>query len=113
MEDLKSKAENLTHHLTDLVDTYYKLGLIKVTEKATNIVSTAMAGVTTLLLFIITLFFLGMGLAWWLGDLVNSRAGGFFIVAAIFIIIMVVLVAVRKKIVFPFLRKAILKKLYE
>jgi len=113
MEDLKSKAESLTHHFSDLVETYYKLTLVTVTQKATNITSSVMAAVTTLFLFMITLVFLGIGVAWWLGDVVNSRAAGFFIVAGLFILIMVLLVVLRKKIVFPILKKAILKKLYE
>ena len=113
MEDLKTKAENLTHHLSDLADTYYKLALVTVTQKATNITSGILAGVSALLLLIFILFFLGMGLAWWLGNLLNSVPAGFFIVAGLFIIMMVALVLLRKKIVFPLLKKAILKKLYE
>jgi len=113
MEDLKTKIEGLTHHLKDLADTYYKLSLIKVTQKATNITAGVLAGVTTLFLFVITIFFIGMGLAWWLGNLLNSMPAGFFIVAAFFILIMVALILLRRKIVFPFLKKAILKKLYE
>lgn len=113
MEDLKTKIEGLTHHLKDLADTYYKLSLLKVTQKATNITAGILAGITTLFLFVITVFFLGMGLAWWLGNLLNSMPAGFFIVAGIFIIIMVAIILLRRKIVFPLLKKAILKKLYE
>lgn len=113
MEDLKSKIEGLTDHFKDLADTYYKLSLIKVTQKATNITSGILAGITTLFLFVITLFFLGMGLAWWLGNLLNSMPAGFFIVGGFFILVMIAVILLRRKIVFPFLKKAILKKLYE
>jgi len=113
MEDLKIRLEELIHHLKDLADTYYKLSLLKVTQKATNITAGILAGITTLFLFVITLFFLGMGLAWWLGSLLNSMPAGFFIVAGLFIIIMVAIIMLRRKIVFPLLKKAILKKLYE
>ena len=113
MEDIKSKAESLTHHFSDLIDTYYKLALVTVTQKATNITSSIMAAVTTLILLMLTLVFLGIGLALVLGNALDSRAAGFFIVAGLFIIIMVLLVVLRKKLVFPILKKAILKKLYE
>lgn len=113
MEDLKIRLEELIHHLKELADTYYKLSLLKVTQKATNITAGILAGITTLFLFVITLFFLGMGLAWWLGSLLNSMPAGFFIVAGLFIIIMVAIIMLRRKIVFPMLKKAILKKLYE
>lgn len=113
MEDLKDRIEGLTNHFKDLADTYYKLSLIKVTQKATNLTSAILAGVTTLFLFVITLFFLGMGVAWWLGNLLNSIPAGFFIVAGLFILIIIAVILLRRKIVFPFLKKAILKKLYE
>jgi hypothetical protein len=113
MEELKSKAESLTHSISNYLDTFYKLALVNLTQKATNVTAGILAGITTFILFILSLFFIGMGLAWWLGGLLNSRAAGFFIVAGLFIIIIVVVIALRKKIVFPFLKKAILKKIYE
>jgi hypothetical protein len=113
MEEIKSKAESLTHSISNYLDTFYKLALVNLTQKATNVTAGILAGITTFFLFILTLFFAGMGLAWWIGGLINSRAGGFFIVAGLFIIVMIVVIVLRKKIVFPFLKKAILKKIYE
>ncbi|MDB5196185.1 MAG: hypothetical protein JWP88_555 [Flaviaesturariibacter sp.] len=113
MEDFKPKAESLTHSISNYLDTFYKLALVNLTQKATNVTAGILAGITTLFLFILTLFFLGMGLAWWIGGLINSTAGGFFIVAGVFILLMVLIVVLRKKLVFPVLKKAILKKIYE
>ena len=113
MEDLKPKAESLKQSIANYLDTYYKLALVTLTQKATNVAAGALAGFTTLFLFVLTLFFLGMGLAWWIGGLINSTAGGFFIVAGIFILLIVLIIVLRKKIVFPMLKKVILKKIYE
>ena len=113
LKNLKDRAENVIGHFSDLADTYYKLGLVKATKLATNVVSGLLAGIVTLFLFIITLFFIGMGLAWWLANLLNSIPAGFFIVAGVFILLIVLLIVLRRKIVFPFLKKAILKRLYE
>jgi hypothetical protein len=113
MEEIKSKAESLTHSISNYLDTFYKLALVNLTQKATNVTAGILAGITTFFLFVLTLFFAGMGLAWWLGGIVNSRAAGFFIVAGLFVLIIVLVIILRKKIVFPFLKKAILKKIYE
>lgn len=113
MEDFKPKAESLTHSISNYLDTFYKLALVNLTQKATNVTAGVLAGITTLFLFVLTLFFLGMGLAWWIGGLINSTAGGFFIVAGVFILLMVLIIVLRKKLVFPILKKAILKKIYE
>ncbi|MCW3074478.1 MAG: hypothetical protein JWP69_1547 [Flaviaesturariibacter sp.] len=113
MEELKPKAESLKNSISNYLDTYYKLALVNLTQKATNITAGALAGFTTLFLFILTLFFLGMGFAWWIGTAIKSIAGGFFIVAGIFILLIVLIIVLRKKIVFPMLKKVILKKIYE
>lgn len=113
MEELKTKAEAFTKSVSDYLDTYYKLTLVKVTQKSTNLVSAILAGVASLILLFLVLFFIGIGVSWWLGDLLNSRPAGFFIVGGIFILLIVVIFSLRKKIVFPILKKAILKKLYE
>jgi apolipoprotein N-acyltransferase len=113
MEELKSKAGSLTQSISNYLDTFYKLALVNLTQKATNLTAGILAGITTLFLFILTVFFLGLGLAWWLCGLINSMAGGFFIVAGIFILLMVAIILLRKKLVFPLLKKAILKKIYE
>lgn len=113
MEDLKSKTGTLTQSVSDYLDTYYKLALVTLTQKATNVTAGLVAGLSALILTIFILFFLGMGLAWWLGNLLGSVPAGFFIVGGLFIVLVIAVVALRKKIVFPILKKAILKKIYE
>jgi len=56
---------------------------------------------------------LGFGLAWWLGDVINSRAGGFFIVAAFYLVVMIAMIIMRKRLIFPLLRNIITRKIYE
>lgn len=113
MEELKSKTESLTHSISNYLDTFYKLALVNLTQKATNLTSGIVAGLAALFLFVLTLFFLGMALAFWLGSLLNSTAVGFLLVAVLFLVIIALVVLMRKKIVFPMLKKAILKKIYE
>jgi len=89
MEELKTKAENLTEHISDLMDSYYKLAAVTATEKATDI---------------------GSGI---LGAVVISVLGFFIVfVSAFFLLVMVILFAIRKNIVFPFFRNSILRKIY-
>ena len=112
MEELKTKAENLTEHLSDLMDSYYKLAAVTATEKATDIGSGILGAVVISVLGFFIVFFAGFGLAWWLGNVINSRAGGFLLVSAFFLLVTVILFAIRKNIVFPFFRNSILRKIY-
>ena len=112
MEDLKAKAENLTEHVGDLLNSYYKLAAVTATEKATNVGSGILAGIIISVLGFFGLLFGSFALAWWLGDVLNSRAAGFLIVCVFFIVVMGIILALRKNIVFPYFRNTILRKIY-
>jgi len=112
-QDLKEKVENLTSHTGDYLDTLYKVTMLNVTQKATNIASAAIGAITICILGMFVLFFIGFGAAWWLGDMINSRTGGFLIVAGFYLVLTICIVALRRKIVFPFFRNLLIKKVYE
>ncbi|MGZ5245545.1 MAG: phage holin family protein [Flavitalea sp.] len=113
MEELKTKAEDLTKNLKEYAETYYKLTILKVTDKATNVVSGLLAGFSVLFFGVFVLLFSALALASWLGQIVNSEAAGYLIVAGIFLLIIIILVMMRKRIVFPMIRNKIIRKLYE
>jgi len=112
-EDIKNNAESLTKNIFDYADTYYKLTVIKATDKATGIAAGAFAAFSVLFLGIFVILFLGISLAIWLGELVNNQALGYLIVAGFFLLMILILVIMRKKIIFPMIRNIIIKKLYE
>lgn len=120
MEDLKEKVgsvkehtQNLTDHVTDLLESYYKLGVLTVTEKATGIASFTVTLIAVSSLFIFTLLFIGLGTAWWLGEKLQNMMAGFFIVAASFALLIGIIMVFRKKLLFPFIRNIIIKNVYE
>ena len=113
MEDLKEKTADLFDHVEDFAQTYKKLALIKVTEKATNALSFAMVIVAFLLLGLFAVAFLGVALCWWLGDLVQSRALGFVLGGGVFMLLFLIVALLRKNIVYPMIRDSILKKVYD
>jgi hypothetical protein len=110
---LKDAAEDVLTHGVDYLDTFYKLSVLKLTKKATHIMSTAISVIVILTLGMFVLFFAGLGLGWWLGDLIESRTGGFLLVALFYLIIAGVIIGMRKKIVFPFIRDLIIRKAHE
>ena len=111
--NLKESAQRLKTNVTDYVHTYVELTKAKVTQTASTAASGAAIGVAALFLGIFFLFFLFCGLAFWVGDLINSRAGGFFIVAGFFLLLVVLVFALRKNVIVPAIRNAIISKVYE
>ena len=112
-EGIKESASDLVDHVADFVETYYQYIAINVAQKSVNLASGAINFVVLVFLCLLIVSFIGFGLAWWLGTVIDSRAGGFFIVAAFYLVIMVVMIVMRKKVIFPFLRNIITRKIYE
>ena len=108
-----NKAADLVEHVEQFAETWYKLAILNLTEKSTNIAS---AAITVIIVFIAGLFVLllgGVALSLWLGDLVDNRAAGFLLGAVFFIVVTVVIILLRKKMVFPYFRDMFIRKLYD
>ena len=113
VDEIKDKAKDLTGHIADYAETFYKLTLVKATKKATDIGSAALASVASLLLGLFIMFFGFVALAFWLGDLMESRALGFLAVAGFFLVVLVIIISLRKNIVYPYFRNRIIRKFYD
>ena len=113
MEEFNAKAETLTKNVGDYVETYYNLTILKAADKATGIAASSLAGLATFFLSIFVLFFSGLALGVWLGQILENPVLGYLLVAAFYLVLMIILIALRKKIVFPFIRNLIVRKFYE
>jgi hypothetical protein len=111
-ETLKETADDLVQHAGEYLETFYKKSLLQVTQKGVNagamIISIVLAGI----LGFFVLFFAGLGLGWWIGDLVNSRTGGFLIIAGFYLLLLVIIMASKRSIISS-LRNRIIRKIYD
>jgi protein-S-isoprenylcysteine O-methyltransferase Ste14 len=113
MEDLKTKTAHLKEHVSDYAKTTIDLVKAKATKGASNAAAGAAIGVVAFLLTIFFLIFLFTALAWWLASLMNSAALGFLCVAGLFLLLLVLIFVLRKKVIVPLIRNAIISKVYE
>ena len=113
MSDSKNVISELSTGVMDYVDTWYKLALVSGTRKATHTAASLLTIVSVLFLGLFVLFFGGIALGIWLGNVLNNDVAGYGIVALVFFLIMVIVISLRKKIVFPFMRDLIIRKIYE
>lgn len=113
MDDLKTSAARLKDHATEYVKTTAELAKAKATKTAGNAAAGAAIGVATVVLGIFFLAFLFTALAWWLGELLGSAALGFLCVAGLFLLLIVLLFALRKKVIVPLIRNAIISAVYD
>jgi hypothetical protein len=113
MKDLKHKAEILTDHVTEYIETYTAYSVLKATDKAATIAS---GSITSILIGVMTFFILlfgGIGVGYYLGEQLNNMLAGFGIVAGFFTLIVILLLALNKSVLTPYLRNRIIKSVYE
>lgn len=80
-----SKLERFTDQLIDHLETRWEYVVLVFTEKTAEI-SSALAGLFTAAAFgLLALLFFSLSFAWWLGDVLHHRAGGFALTGLIFI----------------------------
>lgn len=113
MDELKTKAGDLTDSISDYIQTYYKLTLLNVADKSTTLGASVMAALVVAFLGIFVLLFSGIALGIWLGHLLENEALGYLLVAGLYLLLIVLIVILRKNLVFPFVRNKLINKLYE
>lgn len=113
MEDLKTSASHLKGHVSDYVQTTVDLYKAKATKGASNAAAGATIGILTVVLGIFFLAFLFTALAWWMADVFDNNALGFLSVAGFFLLLIVLIFALRKKVIVPMIRNAIISAIYD
>lgn len=113
MDELKTKTGHLKDHVNDYVQSSVQLAKAKATKGASNAAAGVTIGIAAFLLAIFFLIFLFTGIAWWLADVLDSAALGFLCVAGFFLVLIALIFALRKKVIVPAIRNAIISKVYE
>ncbi|MGC4036611.1 MAG: hypothetical protein QM764_11665 [Chitinophagaceae bacterium] len=108
-----AEKEGILDHVEAFSETFLKLTLTTITQKGVNVSSVILNTFFIYLALIFVILFAAVGLAWWIGDLINNRAGGFFIVAGFFLFVTILIILLRKKVLYPFIRNLIVRKIYE
>jgi Putative Actinobacterial Holin-X, holin superfamily III len=73
--------DQLSQHL----ETRWEYIYLSSAEKASGLAADFAGAVSAFVFATLTLFFFSMGFAWWLGDFIGNRAGGFALAGLIFV----------------------------
>ena len=112
-QNLKEDAKDVLNHASDYAQTFYKLTLVRLTKKVSDIASGVVNSVLIFFIGLCILLFMSFAGAWWLGDVLNNRALGFLLIAAFYLLLVVILILMRKKVISPFIRNTLISKIYE
>lgn len=111
-DNLKDKAQDLANDLIELAVLYYRLGVLRMTDKATGFTANSVIITMLIVLTLFGLLFISLGAAWWLGSKLDSMPGGFAIVAGFYLLLAGLVLALRKPVIIPALRNFMIRKLY-
>ena len=113
MKELKNKAEHLTDHVTEYVETYFTLNVLKATDKAAGIASQSITGVLLGVFGFFFLLLISIGVGYWIGQKLHNMLAGFAIIAGFYGVLAVLIVVLRKNVLMPFFKNIIIKSAYE
>ena len=112
--DIKTENEadpNIVELVADYVDTYYKLAVVNVTQKAADAsAAVSFSLLATFIIFFICLF-VGIGASLWLGGVLNNLPLGFFVFSGFILLIFLILFITRKRIFYPFIKNMVVKSI--
>ena len=108
-KDPEQLVQRLFDQVNEPLETRWAYFTLAFTEKLSLILAN-LAGVMTIFVFtVLVLFFFCMGFSWWLGDLIQNRAGGFALAGLIFVPIG----ALGYKWIRPMVREKIIESMLE
>ena len=113
MEELHTQTAKLADHVKDIAETYYDLARINIAQAGAKTLARAIIFFLIAGLVLCVLLLAGIGLALYLGKMLYNMAAGYFIVAALYLFIVLLLYLLRKKVVFPFFRDFIVRRIYD
>ena len=91
MEDNEKLIESLLERAADYGKTTYELVKLKTLDKTSDVVSSLIPHSYVFVLIALFMFFLNLGLAFWLGEILGKTFYGFFVVAAFYGLIGIVI----------------------
>jgi ABC-type multidrug transport system fused ATPase/permease subunit len=112
-QNLKEDTKDIINHAGDYAQTFYKLSLVRLTKKISDIAPDVVNSVLIFFISLCILLFISFAGAWWLGDVVNDRALGFLLVAALYMLLVFILILMRKKVISPYIKNTLIRKIYE
>ncbi len=91
MEDKVKLIESLLEKVKEYGETSYELVKLKILDKVSDVVSTVLPHIIVFIFMAFFFLFINVGLALWLGTLLNETFYGFIIVASFYGLLVIVM----------------------
>jgi hypothetical protein len=113
MEDNTKIIESLLERATEFGRTTIDLAKLKVLDKTSDVVSSFLPHYLVIIILSTFLFFLSLGIAVWLGEILGKSYLGFFVVAFFYFITGILVYFLFFKRIKKYIQDKIIKKVYQ
>jgi Putative Actinobacterial Holin-X, holin superfamily III len=110
--EIKDRATDWFDHASDYFEARWNLGVLDMSEKTAGAISSLASALIIGTIGTITLLFASLGVAWLIGQELNSPAAGFFIVAGFYALVGIILYLVKDKLIKVPVVNAFIKRFY-
>ncbi len=113
MKNVIHNLEGVVEQIGDLADTKVAIWKLKATHTVNNYLSNVIGVLLLIFLLLVAALFLGFGLAFYVGQLLNSTGLGFVIAGGVFIVLGFFFFVLRKKIFPKLLHHSLLQMVFK
>lgn len=111
--NVRTQATDLLEEAGDYVKTMYQLITLKVSRKVATIIAGLIADLSVMITGLISLLFLSIAAAFWIGTYVQNASEGFLWVGCFYLTIFIFLVLLKKRKILPYLRNLLTTRMNE
>lgn len=110
MEKINELIDEIYENSNSFVRSHTKSAKLEIYERITNVISSGISAGIVITLTMLALFFVNFGLAYWIGDLIESRSLGYVIVGGFYLIALVFYLLLRNRVAQNIVKNSVLKK---
>ncbi|MEP7168832.1 MAG: phage holin family protein [Bacteroidota bacterium] len=107
----KNKAEQLISNIKEYAETRFDIVSLNIQDKVSDVLSSIASAIVIALLGVFIIFFISVGGAWWIGQMLNNPSIGFFCVAGFYLLVTIIFILNRDKWLKLPMINALLKKI--
>lgn len=110
MEKVSELLDEVYENSNKFVRSHTKAAKLEIYERITNVISSGISAGIVITLLMLTLFFINLGLAYWIGDLIQNRSLGYVIVGGFYFLALLIYLLLRNRVASNIVKNAVLKK---
>ena len=85
-----NKAEQLVKNMKSYLETRFDIVVLNLQDKLSDILSSVATVLVLSVFSILVVFFVSVGVAWWIGNAMQNSSIGFFIVGGFYLVLMII-----------------------